>query len=116
MGHGNKPDITAVAAAGKVPVEIKPVYKKLYSANSLAATLRDQVAGKYLAHGDSRNGVLVVLNLEDKKWEIPGGRKDGAFADLITYLRAEAEALAQTHPSVERIEITGIDCIDRGTS
>jgi hypothetical protein len=108
---GNKPDIEVVAAAGRVPVEVKPIDKERYSANSLADTLRDQIVAKYLVRGGSRNGVLVVMNLEEKNWQIPGGTRAGSFADLIAYLQREAEAIRKTDPNVDQLVVVGIDCV-----
>jgi hypothetical protein len=111
VGLKNKPDIQAVAPAGMVPIEIKPVDSEThrYSANALAGTLRDQIAFKYFKHGGSRHGALVVMKLDDKAWEIPGGTQRGTFADLIAYLETEAETLRATTDYVSRIVVIGID-------
>lgn len=107
---GNKPDIEVTAAAGRVPVEVKPVDKDRYSANDLIATLRNQLLEKYLARGGSRHGALVVFKLEEKTWEIPGGPRRGSFGDLIGYLKHEAEQLRINDPRVGRLVVIGIDC------
>ena len=111
VDRGNKPDLEVTAPAGRVPIEVKPVDKTRYSASSLAGTLCDQIATKYLAHGGSRHAVLAVFNLETKGWEIPDGPRRGTFADLIAYLQQQAEALSLSMPHVGRIAVVGIDCV-----
>jgi hypothetical protein len=104
-------DVEASCAAGKVCIEIKPLdSSRGYSANTLTGTLRDQLVGKYLKGRNSKHGVLVLIRLDNKKWQIPDGPDEGNFEDLLTYLQVQANQIKAQSANVERILVFGINC------
>jgi hypothetical protein len=104
-------DLEVSCAAGKVCIEIKPLdSSRSYSANSLRDTLKDQLVGQYLKGRNSRHGVLVMVRLDKKRWQIPGLMHDGEFEDLLEYLRAQAVQIKTQNDKVERLEVFGINC------
>lgn len=105
-------DIEVSCAAGKACIEIKPLYKGCgYSANSLTGTLRDQLLGQYLKGRNSKHGVLVLFQLDSKKWQIPNGTRRGSFEDLVSYLRMQADRIKKQNRKVERLDVFGINCV-----
>src|SRR5262249_5143702 len=105
-------DIEVSSAAGKVCIEIKPVYShRSYSANSLTQTLQEQLVGQYLRGQNSRHGVLVIFRLDDKKWEIPGRPERGDFNELVEYLTEQAAKIEANSTTIESLRVIGIDCV-----
>jgi hypothetical protein len=108
----NRTDIEVSCAAGKVCIEIKPVdAQRSYSATSLVETLEIQLVGQYLKGRNSRHGVLVLLRLDEKRWQLPDGI--AAFDDLVDYLSGQAAAIGARSVGVERLEVIGIDCVPK---
>lgn len=105
-------DIELSARPGKVCVEIKPLDRERgYSAASLADTLRTQLVGQYLRGRNSKHGILVVLRLDDKQWEIPGKAGLRQFSDLVTFLEDECRKVHADVKDVEALRIVSIDCV-----
>ena len=73
-------------------------------------TLKDQLVGQYLKGRNSRHGILVLLRLDKKRWQIPDGVNDGQFEDLVKYLRSQATQIKAQNDKVERLEVFGINC------
>jgi hypothetical protein len=70
--------------------------------------VREQLVGTYMQANNSRFGALVVCSSGPaKKWEVGG--KDVAFHDLVAYLRARAEAIAQLDAHVDALAIIAFD-------
>lgn len=104
-------DIEVSSRGHKVCIEIKPVDKKRYGAAELRDTLRRQLVNQYLKGGsNSRHGVLVILCLEDKKWDIPRVSRRASFAQLIDHLSDYARTVSAAHPEIESLLVFGIDC------
>lgn len=89
-----KTDIQLACHGGNVCVEIKPVDKeRAYSATSLVDTLRIQMVGQYLRGTNSSRGVLVLMRLDDKSWDVPEKGSRQSFGDLVAYLQRQAEEI-----------------------
>lgn len=104
-------DIEVSSRGHKVCIEIKPVDKKRYGAAELRETLRRQLVKQYLKGGsNSRHGVLVILWLEDKQWDIPRVARRASFTQLVDHLSDYARTLRAAHPEIESLLVFGIDC------
>ncbi len=104
-------DIEVSSRGHKVCIEIKPVNKKRYGAAELRETLCRQLVNQYLKGGsNSRHGVLVILWLEDRRWNIPGVARRANFTQLVDHLSDYARTLRIAHPEIESLLVFGIDC------
>lgn len=101
----NKTDIQLSCPAGNVCVEIKPVDVKRYSAKSLTDTLESQIVGQYLKGTNSSRGILVLIQLDDKTWNIPGGISGQPISALVTYLEAQADSIKGRSPCVKELAV-----------
>lgn len=97
-------------AAGKVCIEIKPLDQtRSYSATSLVNdTLERQIATQYLKGHNSAHGILVLMQLDDKEWIVPG-EAERSFGTLLKHLQLEAGKIKDRH-SLARLEVFGIRC------
>jgi hypothetical protein len=107
----NMTDIQLSCAAGNVCVEIKPVDATRYSANSLTGTLKTQIVGQYLRGTNSSRGILVLMQLDDKGWNIPGGPNGQPFSALVEYLQVQANLIKQQSPGVNELVVFCLRCI-----
>jgi hypothetical protein len=108
----NMTDIQLSCPAGNVCVEIKPVdATRSYSANSLTDTLQTQIVGQYLKGTNSSRGILVLMQLDNKSWSIPGGSTGQPFAALVSYLEAQADAIKRSSVGVNELAVFGIRCV-----
>lgn len=106
-----KTDVQLSASTFKVCVEIKPVDStRSYSANTLTGTLRDQIVGQYLKGANSSRGILVLVQLDDKTWDIPGGMKKEPFDSLVGYLINQAELIKREFPRVQELSVFAMSC------
>lgn len=103
-------DIQCACAAGKVCVEIKPLDQtRSYSAATLVNdTLQQQVATQYLKGRNSAHGILVLMQLDDKEWVVPG-ETERSFSSLLKYLQLEADKIRARH-SLAKLQVFGIRC------
>lgn len=107
-----KTDIQLSCPAGNVCVEIKPVDAgRGYSANSLTDTLRSQIVGQYLKGYNSSRGILVLMQLDNKTWSIPGGSTGQPFTALVGYLEPQAESIKRSSAGVSELAVFGIRCV-----
>jgi hypothetical protein len=106
-------DIQLACATAKVCVEIKPLDRnRSYSASSLLEdTLKRQVVGQYLKGRNSSRGILVLMQLDDKRWELPSGT-GRSFDELIEYLQNAANQIKLNTPAIAELHIFGIRCIN----
>lgn len=108
----NMTDIQLSCPAGNVCVEIKPVDStRSYSANSLTDTLRAQIVGQYLRGTNSTRGILVLIQLDNKSWSIPGGARSQTFPALVSYLETQAQAIKAVSAGVNELTVFGIRCV-----
>ncbi|UWE16609.1 hypothetical protein [Herbaspirillum huttiense] len=109
-------DIQLACSTVKVCIEIKPLNNgRSYSANSLVEdTLKRQIVGQYLKGFNTACGVLVLLRLDEKKWDLPTG-KGKSFEELVDYLQAEAFKIQAANQSVSQLAVIGIDCLEPKT-
>ncbi|MEI5999820.1 hypothetical protein H3V53_22215 [Paraburkholderia bengalensis] len=115
VDDNNKTDIQLGAGGWKVCIEVKPVDReRVYSAVSLTSTLRDQVVGQYLKGQNSQHGILLLLRLDDKRWDVPGVGEGQFFQSLITYLQAQATLIKAEQTDVQELLVFGIDCVPPG--
>lgn len=105
-------DIQCACAAGKVCVEIKPLDKtRGYSATSLVEdTLKRQIVGQYLKGRNTSRGILVLMQLDDKRWEVPK-KTAGSFKELVEHVQSEAKKVKASDSSVAELLVFGIQCI-----
>ncbi|MES2952424.1 MAG: hypothetical protein V4858_28185 [Pseudomonadota bacterium] len=107
-----EPDIQLGCPHGKVCVEIKPVDRERgYSANSLTETLRVQIVQQYLKGFNSNHGILVLFKLDNKTWNIPGGKSRQSFSALVEYLQSQADIIKSESPNVVALQVIGINCV-----
>jgi len=112
VDHSNRTDIEVSSQAGKVCIEIKPLdSNRSYSANTLVETLKTQLVGQYLRGQNSNHGILLLLRLDEKSWDIPGGPSKGSFDDLVSFLKIKAAEIENEQTDVERLSVFGIDCV-----
>ena len=104
-------DIQLSCPAGNVCVEIKPVDSGRYSANTLTDTLRTQIVGQYLKGNNSSRGILVLMQLDDKKWDIPDELARQPFSALVGYLAGQATAIRAASAGVNELVVFGMRCI-----
>lgn len=106
-------DIQLACATAKVCVEIKPLDRsRSYSASSLTEdTLKRQLVGQYLKGRNSTRGILVLMQLDDKRWELPSGT-GRSFAELVEYLQNVANQIKLNSPAVAELHVFGIRCIN----
>lgn len=105
-------DIQLACAVAKVCVEIKPLDKtRSYSASSLVEdTLKRQLVGQYLKGRNSSRGILVLMQLDDKRWDLPGARGRD-FDELVRYLQNAANEIKLNTASVAELHVFGIRCV-----
>lgn len=105
-------DIQLSCPAGNICVEIKPVdAKRGYSAASLTGTLKTQIVGQYLKGMNSSRGILVLMQLDKKTWNIPGGLNGQSFPALVKYLEAQAETIKRNSEGVNELVVFGMRCV-----
>jgi hypothetical protein len=108
----NMTDIQLSCPAGNVCIEIKPVdISRSYSANSLTDTLRTQIVGQYLRGSNSSRGILVLMQLDKKRWDIPGGPAGQPFDALVDYLDDQAKSIKRSSARVNELAVFGIRCV-----
>ena len=108
----NKTDIQLSCPAGNVCVEIKPVDStRSYSAKSLTETLRTQIVGQYLRGTNSTRGILVLMQLDNKTWNIPSEPLLQPFQALVRYLQTQADAIKAESTRINELTVFGIRCV-----
>lgn len=107
----NRTDIQLACQASKVCVEIKPLDRsRSYSANTLVQdTLKRQIVGQYLRGKNSSRGILVLLQLDDKRWELDGNLL-ATFDELVKHLQKQAELIKSGLHAVNELKVFGIRC------
>ncbi|WP_434660721.1 hypothetical protein P5W99_10935 [Paraburkholderia sp. A3BS-1L] len=104
-------DIQLSARNWNVCIEVKPVdHRRGYSAASLTSTLRDQLVGQYLKGFNSGHGILVLFQLDNKAWDIPGAGKGQSFQALVEYLQRQAQLIKVEQPHVQELIVFAINC------
>jgi hypothetical protein len=112
VDNENMPDVQLSCAAGNVCLEVKPLdTTRNYSANSLTDTLETQMVGQYLRGTNSSRGILVLMQLDNKTWVIPGVGAEQPFEALVTYLQEQATRIKHDSPNVQELLVFGIRCI-----
>lgn len=107
-----KTDIQLSCRFGNVCVEIKPVdANRGYSANSLIDTLQTQIVGQYLKGDNSSRGILVLMQLDDKTWQIPNGKKGQRFEALVEYLQQQALRIRTNTVGVDELLVFPMRCV-----
>ncbi|WP_420207970.1 hypothetical protein [Candidatus Electronema sp. JC] len=116
LDDDKKTDIQVSCKYGNVCIEIKPVERmttrKKYCANFLTEdTLRRQIVGQYLKGYNSQHGILVLFRLDEKTWDIPGGKHRQQFPALVEYLQQQADIIKTSSANVQELHVIGIDCV-----
>jgi hypothetical protein len=112
VDQDNRTDIELTARPGKICIEIKPLDRtRPYSAASLTDTLRLQLVGQYLRGRNSRHGILVVVRLDDKQWEIPGQTGMRPFSELVRFLEQECQKVMAETSEIDALHLVAIDCV-----
>jgi hypothetical protein len=95
-------DICAtVPGVGQVPIEIKPI--GAYSFADLKRTIEHQLLGDYMRPREVTHGVLLLVRLVDKQFQLGENRKRW-FADLVSALSEFADGFTVTHGKVISVE------------
>ena len=106
-----RPDIQCSCAPAVVCIEIKPVgVPQGYSANSLIKTLQEQIVEQYLRGTNSASGILVLFQLDHKRWDLPHGH-DRSFDELVPYLQGEADRIKRESTGVKELRVVAIRCV-----
>lgn len=116
LDDDKKTDIQVSCKYGNVCIEIKPVERMTtrskYSANFLTEdTLRRQIVGQYLKGYNSQHGILVLFRLDEKTWDIPGGKHRQHFSALVEYLQQQADIIKASSENVQELRVIGINCV-----
>jgi hypothetical protein len=113
VDEDKRTDIEVSTRGFKVCIEIKPINKsRNYSATSLVKTIEEQLVGQYLKGGaNSRNGVLVLFRLDEKKWSIPKIGRYVEYPQLVEYLQSNADQILRKSRNLENLHVFGIDCV-----
>jgi len=107
-----KTDIQLSSRVWNVCVEIKPVdATRSYSANSLTDTLQTQIVEQYLKGNNSSRGILVLMQLDRKTWDIPGGKKGQPFEALVEYLQQQALRIKESSLGVNELIVFPMRCV-----
>ena len=107
--EGKKPDIYVYHAKGTVCLEIKPLDKTRYTPKKLQEALEAQLVDQYMGRRNSRHGILVLLLLESRTWQLPGnGQAD--FGELLVFLQGCANKLVEDRLDIEGLKVVGMDC------
>jgi len=112
VDNHKKPDLRLHhQKAGRVGIEVKPTSKGRYTYSELETALRVQLVGQYLRAFESRHGVLLLVNLENRKWK-PGGSKGVLeFRGLVEMLNSEAKTLVEQDGNIDSVLVFGIDFV-----
>lgn len=97
----------------RIPIELKIAEK--WAASELRDKLETQLIRQYLR--EARFGIFLVVRrgndaLEDKsRWFLnaAGARRSLTFSQLIAWLQQESIQLVRTNPTVDGLEVLGID-------
>jgi hypothetical protein len=112
VDNDKKTDIQLSCRFGNVCVEIKPAdATRGYSANSLVETLETQIVGQYLRGNNSTRGILVLVQLDRKGWDIPGGAKGQSFEALVQHLERHAQRIKESSAGVDELTVFPIRCV-----
>lgn len=116
LDNDKKSDIQVSCKYGNVCIEMKPVdqltTRRKYSANFLTKdTLRRQLVGQYLKGYNSRYGILILFRLDEKKWNIPNGKRNQQLPALVEYLQQQANTIEASSANVDALHVIGIDCV-----
>jgi hypothetical protein len=74
---------------GRIPIEIKPLYKKRYSVGQLKAFIEDQLVGRYMKPPGVEYGVFLMVPLVKRTWKV--GVRSVDFRGLTDLLRSHAK-------------------------
>lgn len=108
-------DIQLSCPHGNVCIEIKPVDKTRYSANSLTTTLQTQIVDQYLKGYNSSHGILVLFILDSKTWDIPGTGRGQSSSALVAHLQEQAQIIKAASPNVQKLVVFPIVCVEPTT-
>jgi hypothetical protein len=99
------------AVEARIPIEIKIAGQ--WTAAEMRERLENQLVKQYMR--EAKYGVFLVVNRggkkDQKQWTVDGKRV--AFDKLTEWLQQEARGLAATSPSIEGLEVVGIDLTRR---
>lgn len=93
-------------------IELK-VGDKSYSGADLAATIPDQLVGKYLAPAGRRAGLLLVTRAKRDSWRHPDDGASLDFAGLIAMLGDTARKYRNGFPGEIHLNAAGLDLMPR---
>lgn len=107
-----KADIQLSSRVWNVCVEIKPVDEtRKYSASSLTDTLQTQIVKQYLKGYNSSRGILVLMQLDRKTWDIPGGKRGQPFEAMVEYLHQQAQRIKERSAGVHELVVFPMRCV-----
>jgi hypothetical protein len=104
----------------RIPIELKIADAPHWSPVKLRRKLEEQLKGQYML--EARYGIFLLVRrgrTSDKKtFRHQSLKKNFGFEELVSWLRQEARELVRANPSVNGLEVVGIDLTkrDRGSS
>lgn len=88
----NLMDISVSApGVGRVPIEIKPLYRTRYTVSQLEDCIREQLLGRYMRPSAVTHGVLLLVPVVQRAWRVAGRQLE--FGTLVSELEKYAEQL-----------------------
>lgn len=99
---------------GQVPTELKLADK--WTGPNLEERLENQLCGDYMRDTRSHYGIflLVFHGIKPRKsWRMSDGTLARSFNELIAKLQQRWEHLAASYPSIEDVQVIGIDLTKR---
>lgn len=110
------------AVEARIPIELKIADKEGWSASQLRERLENQLVGQYLR--EAKYGIFLLVRRGNREkrdkttWRLngPDARRTFDFRALVTWLQDEALELCRANPSIDGLEVIGIDLTARRSS
>ncbi|PIZ31212.1 MAG: hypothetical protein COY40_02665 [Alphaproteobacteria bacterium CG_4_10_14_0_8_um_filter_53_9] len=103
------------AVEARIPIELKIADRRHWTSVNLREMLEEQLKEQYLR--EARYGVFLLVRRgadEDKKtWPHKALGKRFNFTELVVWLQEEARELVRANPSLDGLEVIGIDLTKR---
>ena len=99
----------------RIPIELKIADARHWSAVKLRKKLEEQLADQYLR--EARYGIFLLVRCgrrgDRPDWPHPALNTTFDFAGLTAWLQEEARELLRSNPSIDGLEVVGIDLTRR---
>jgi hypothetical protein len=97
----------SIAAPGiaRIPIEIKPLYRKRYSVSELEHFIEDQLIKRYMRPADVQRGIFFLVPLVARTWRV--GKTILTYQQLCIRLANYAKKVSAKHG--KEVVVTGIN-------